>query len=84
MKETTTHCDYCDNPLGIECDRTAASAVRAKLNGVYVCCKFVKHDLEYRFFCSAGCSAGFVEQEKGYHGEKKIYKTQDEKKERGS
>ncbi len=80
MTETTTHCDYCGNPLGVKCDRTAASAVRAKLNGIFVCSKFLARDLEYGFFCNAGCSREFIRQTDGkFYGEKKIHETQDEK-----
>ncbi len=80
MKETTTHCDYCGNPLGVKCDRTSHSAIRAKLHGVWVCCRFVSHNLWYGFFCNAECSAKFIAQGE-LHGEEKIHKTQDEKKE---
>ena len=81
MIETTTHCDYCGNPLGIKCDRTAASAVRAKLKGIWVCSRFATHNLEYRFFCNSECGAKFVIR--GEFNETEIHKTQD-KKEKGS
>ncbi len=62
MIETTTHCDYCGDPLGIKCDRTAPSAVRAKLHGIFVCSRFLPRDLEYSFFCNARCSGEFIKQ----------------------
>ncbi len=90
MIETTTHCDFCGDPLGIKCDRTALSAVRAKLRGVWVCSKFVlsrepgiPSGLDFRFFCNWECNKKFLDQEQSY-GEEKIHKTQDEKKEGSS
>ncbi len=68
MKETTTHCDFCGNPLGIKCDRTAASAVRAKISGISVVSMFIKGGLDYKFFCNVKCWEKF-------HGEEEIHKT---------
>ena len=83
MKETTTHCDYCGDPLGIKCDRTAPSAVRAKLKGIWVCCEFIKSGLNYRFFCSLRCTQNCMIDEGKLFSEKKIHEMQDEK-EKGS
>ena len=91
MKETTTHCDYCDNPLGVKCDRTAPSAVRAKLHGVWVCSIFIlrrKPDIQnsglsFRFFCSEECKIKFLDQGESCD-EEKTHKTKDEKKEGSS
>ena len=90
MTEMTSHCDYCDNPLGINCNRTATSAVRAKLNGICVSSRFIlsrepgiPSSLDFRFFCNWECNEKFLDQEQS-RGEKKIHKTQDEKKEGSS
>ena len=84
MIETTTHCDWCENPLGIKCDQTADSAVRAKLHGVFVFCEFIKSSLSYRFFCSLKCmEKRMIVEGKYYESKKTLHKTKDEKKERG-
>ncbi len=83
MIETTTHCDHCGNPLGVKCDRTAPSAVRAKLRGIWVWSRFVSGGLEYMFFCNRKCGCEFITQGKELYDQEEIHKTQDEK-EKGS
>jgi len=75
MRETTTHCDFCDNPLGLKCDRTAESAMRARLHGLWAISVVTLTGSSYRFFCSKEC-------EEGYDGKTKIYKTCSEEKEK--
>ncbi len=83
MIETTTHCDYCGNPLGRKCDCTAASAVRAKISGTIVVSRFAGDVLDYGFFCSTECAN--KSRHKGeLNGKKEIHKTQDEEKEGSS
>ena len=68
MRDTTTHCDFCGNPLGSKCDRDIASAIRAKLRGVIVSDiraveVILNQEGDYRFFCSGKCRDKFYESE---------------------
>ncbi len=79
MIETTTHCDYCGNPLGSKCDRYIGAALRARDRGIIVGCRFVSPGIRYEFFCSTECEQKSHGEK--LHGQEKIHKTQDEKKE---
>ncbi len=81
MKETTTHCDCCDNPLGSKCDRYIGAALRARDRGIIVGCRFMSPGIRYEFFCSEECRKKLYPEKDISHGEEKIHKTQDKEKE---
>ena len=56
MKETTTHCDHCGNPLGRKCDRDISSSERARIAGIVSeNWKFFDDD-RWTFFCCQSCA----------------------------
>ena len=73
MKETTTHCDQCGNPLGLKCDWDRASAERAARRGIWSFDAKCFGDSGWMFFCDEKCWRKFL-AEKREHG---ITKTSD-------
>ena len=82
MKDTTTHCDYCDEPLGSKCDREIFAAGRAKRRGILAFNFHVIGDDRWTFFCSQKCVDSYLLKLMESNGKTTIQKTHSEEKEK--
>lgn len=53
--QTTSHCDFCKEPLGIKCDRDYRGVARALLDGLYVKESSTLQCRTYKFYCTQKC-----------------------------
>ena len=66
MKDVTSHCDQCDNPLGHKCERTEAGAMRARRNGLITKHWWSLGDERWSFFCNEKCAQKYLLKLCGY------------------
>lgn len=83
MKDTTTHCDYCEKPLGYKCDRETFAAGRAKRRGILAFNFHLIGDDRWTFFCGQKCVDAYLLELMEPNGKKTIRKTSEEKEAAG-